>query len=276
MKKKKVAGKKEVNQSPHILTVPSYSPSSKENIPGSGKLLFSNKRDQLQQCCFYFRRAHITREEKCYWDLEVTQHHWKEVRTWHSYRIQKWKAFRCLARLRPPLQILVVGVHDRAISSSRSARGYGTLAAKFRNSQDKAYLGNWGHLHKEMMEGTKTWLTAYSWNPVGKKNILTPVLLELKHGFDPVRLRLPRLKKCYLDKKNNNNNLKTSMQVGCSSQWRGRDSPNFKEPGHTFDVVSWPAPTRLWPSLNNECFWISRNDKRHGTQEPTWGCWLNV
>ena len=92
------------------------------------------------------------------------------------------------------------------------------------------------------------------------KNHFNPVLLKLKHGFDPVWLTLSRLKKCYLEKKKTH--LTTSMQVGCSSQWKGRNSPNFKEPGHMFDVVSRPAPTRLWPSLNNECIWISRNDKR--------------
>lgn len=200
MKKKKVAGKKEINQSPHILTAPSYSPSSKENSPGSGKLLFSNKRDQLQQCCFYFRRAHITQDEKCYWDLEVTQHHWKEVRTWHSYRIQKWKAFRCLARLWPPLQILVVGVHDRASAAQGQPEVMvpwllSSVIVKIKHTWESGdtYIRRWW---KGPKPGSQP-IHEILW----EKNILTPVLLELKHGFDPVRLRLSRLKKCYLEKK---------------------------------------------------------------------------
>lgn len=40
IKKNNVAASKDINQFPHILAVPSYSPSSKENRPSSGKLQF--------------------------------------------------------------------------------------------------------------------------------------------------------------------------------------------------------------------------------------------
>lgn len=156
----------------------------------------------------------------------------------------------------------------QSISSSRSARGYGTLADTFRNSQDKAYLGKWGHYIRRWWKGPKPGSQPI-YEILWGKNILTRVLLELKHGFDPVQLRLFRLKKCYLEKK------KTSMQVGCSSQGRGRNRSNFKEPGHTFDVVSLPAPTRLWPSLNNELF-LDLQKWQKAWDPGARGCWLNV
>lgn len=99
---------------------------------------FPIRQTNCSNVVFISRKAYCT-QEKCYWDLEVTRHHWKEQDLTQLPNIGMesfWMSCKAVAASTDPSSWSAW----QSISSSRSARGYGTLADTFRNSQDKAYL----------------------------------------------------------------------------------------------------------------------------------------